>query len=292
MKKYIALAVSLMMTLGCAQTAFAEVIRWNLSDGDLEIKESNVNPDGYEVTSTETTSNVIIVSNGVKTYIVLNNVDISSTESGIKIGDDAEVDLELKGENSIYNKGDYAGINVANGKLIIDGKGSIDIETYGDGAGIGSDDDENFTGVIIINGGTVTAKPGDDGAGIGAGDDGVMSGSITINGGTVTAVSDEDGAGIGAGDYGNITETGKIHIGGDSVVDIYSAYGLGIGSGDYGNMNGTIIITDNADVKIEMDSFYNPTAIGSGSYYDNELEEDDEEPYSMNGSIQILENAN
>ena len=296
-KKYIAISLTALLTFGSAQTALAKVIYHDISKGNLEISQTT--DDTYEVKGSTTTYS-IIVKDEVATHIVLNGVNIETTnENGIKIGSKANVVLELDGTNSItVNTESYdtakAGINVAEGTLTITGgeDDSLDVKVidngypsfYADGAAIGSDEDEDFTGTIIIEGGKITAVS-EYGAGIGSGWYGEMSGTISISGGEVTASSGYYGAGIGAGDFGGITESGSITIGGNATVTANSELGLGIGSGDYGNMNGTITITDDAKVDITLRDTSNNTGIGAG-------EISSENPYyKFNGGINILEHA-
>ena len=301
-KKYIAIALTALLTFGSAQTALAAVIYHDLKDMKSDVV---IDKDGDKHIFTNennlTVDYSIIVEEGVVTHIVLNGVNIETTdENGIKIGSNANVVLELDGTNSItVNTESYdtakAGINVAEGTLTITGgeDDSLDVKVidngypsyYADGAAIGSDDGEKFNGTIIIEGGNITAVS-EYGAGIGSGYYGEMSGTITISGGEVTASSGYYGAGIGAGDFGDITESGSITIGGDATVTANSELGLGIGSGDYGNMNGTITITDDAKVDITLGDTSNKTGIGAGEYdfYDNY--------YEFNGRINILEHAN
>ena len=329
-KKYIAIALTALLTFGSAQTALAAVIYYDLStEGDLKISSPG---DKYVVTSSgkNPTDCTIIVEEGVKdgvvTHIVLNGVNIETTnENGIKIGSNANVVLELDGTNSItVNTESYdtakAGINVANGKLTIKGDGSLDVKVIdngylsddADGAAIGSDDGEKFNGTIIIEGGNITAVS-EYGAGIGSGYDGEMSGTITISDGEVTASSD-DGAGIGSGWYGEMSGTitisdgevtassgyygagigsswegemsGFITISGGEVTASSNTGGAGIGSGYEADMNGTITITDDAKVDITLGDTSNKTGIGAGKY-------SSKNPYyKFNGGINILEHAN
>ena len=79
------------------------------------------------------------------------------------------------------------------------------------GAGIGTGDDGNLSGNIMIGGNAqVSATGAEDSAGIGTGDDGNFRGSITIDGNarvTAKAGGDHngyDGSGIGTGDEGEI----------------------------------------------------------------------------------------
>lgn len=266
MKKLIALITASFMTLGMTNTAFAKVIYHNLStDGDLKIEETT--GDTYEVTSSGETTNCIIVSDGVKTYIILNGVNISATDKSGIDAKNATVVLELAGENQIYiDSESKAGINVSNGELTIKGNGRLEVSTAGDGAGIGSDDGDAFEGKIAIKSGDVTASSGHDGAGIGSGHDGDMSGSVVISGGTVQASSGDDGAGIGSGQYGDMS--GSIIISGGTVQALNKGeYGAGIGSGDYGDISGSITIGGNAKVTAVGGS-NGGAGIGSGDYGD------------------------
>ena len=289
MKRFIALSITALLTLGVAQTALAKVIYYDLyEDGNLNITDSG---DEYIVTSNGETSNVITVSDGVKTYIVLQGVTIKTTDvNGISIGKNADVVLKLSGDNSITvnTKSEYkakAGINVAEGDLTIKGgdTDSLTVKTVStaypsdgaDGAAIGSDEGQIFNGNIVIEGGNITAES-EYGAGIGAGYYGDMSGSITISGGTVKAKSDYSGAGIGSGDDGDMS--GSITISGGTIKAVSENFGAGIGAGDYGSVTekGRITIGGNADVTAESLS---GLGIGSGDYG------------NMNGSIVITDDT-
>lgn len=290
-KKYIAIALTALLTFASAQTALAKVINHDLStDGPLNISSPG---DKYVVTSSGETPTgcTIIVEEGVKdgvvTHIVLNGVNIETTdENGIKIGSNANVVLELDGTNSItVNTESYdtakAGINVAEGTLTITGGeyDSLDVKVINgytsDGAAIGSDEGEKFNGTIIIEGGNITAVS-EYGAGIGSGYNSEMSGTITISGGEVTASSDTDGAGIGSGYEADMS--GTITISGGTVTAISESYGAGIGAGDFGDIteSGSITIGGNATVTANSKK---GLGIGSGDYG------------NMNGTITITDDA-
>ena len=262
-KKYIAIALTALLTFGSAQTALAAVIPHDISEGNLEISQTT--DDTYEVTGSTTTYS-IIVKDWVATHIVLNNVKIETTDkSAMDIGSNANVILKLKDE-SIFTATDSskAGINVANGTLTITGDSESSLKvTAGDptgaGAGIGSDSSENFSGTIVIEGGNVEAISGYNGAGIGSGLDGEMSGTITISGGTVIATSDDDGAGIGSGEDGKMS--GTINISDGTVIATSGDDGAGIGSGWDGEMSGTITISDG---EVTASSNDDGAGIGSG----------------------------
>ena len=279
-KKYIAIALTALLTFGSAQTALAAVIYHDLKDMTSDVV---IDKDGDKHIFTNennlTVDYSIIVEEGVVTHIVLNGVNIETTdENGIKIGSNANVVLELDGTNSItINTESYdtakAGINVADGKLTIKGGeyDSLDVKVIdngylsdgADGAAIGSDEDEDFTGTIIIEGGNITAVS-EYGAGIGSGYDGEMSGSITISGGEVTASSNDNGAGIGSGWEGEMS--GSITISGGEVTASSNYNGAGIGSGNDSEMSGTITISGG-----EVTASSNDDGAGIGSGWEGEM---------------------
>ena len=189
-------------------------------------------------------------------------LDIETTlytnSNGIKIYPDCELTIEDSSALSngqlnvlsmaVTNYGYGAGINTADGKLIIK-SGTVTASGY-DGAGIGGGSGRNRIpahaesgGTVIISGGTVTAT-GVTAAGIGGGY-GMISGdggTVIISGGTVTATANY-GAGIGGGNGGGTEGIGgaggNITISG-GIVLASSDYGTGIGGGanDYGGVNG------------------------------------------------------
>ena len=261
-KKYIAIALTALLTFGSAQTALAKVIYHNLSENGVLKIETDGNE--YRVTSNGSTNCTIIVSEGVATHIVLNGVNIETTdENGIKIGSKANVVLEIQGENYIGvsstvnqdpSEQAQAAINITDGTLTIKGgeDDKLTVETldsedpvtgekgFADAAAIGGNEDETFSGVINIEGGNIIATSHEDAAAIGAGDKGDMTGTINISGGEVTASSNDDGAGIGSGEEGEMS--GTINISGGKVTASSNDDGAGIGSGLYSEMSGTIAL--------------------------------------------------
>ena len=255
MKKHrlIAAALISLLTFGSAQTALAKVFRHDINDinsGKKDFVITGKNDTHIFFTSEEnkTLNYSIIVNEDVITKIELQGVNIETTDkSGISIGSEANVVLELKGKNSItVNSDNKAGINVSDGTLTITGgkNDSLNVAVedkynYNYAAAIGSNDNEDFKGTINIEGGKITAAS-QFGAGIGSGYGGDMSGTITISGGEVTASSSDSGAGIGSGMNSNMS--GSITISGGKV-NASSKYDAGIGSGTFGNMSGSITIS-------------------------------------------------
>ncbi len=208
----------------------------------------------------------------------MNGVNIKTTdENGIKIGSNANVVLEIQGENNIGvfstvdeepDKAAQAAINITDGTLTIRGDkgdkltvGTFDTGNSGfaDAAAIGGNENEKFSGVINIEGGNIIATSEEDAAAIGAGDKGDMTGTINISGGYVKAVSSSDGTGIGAGEEGEMS--GTITISGGTVIATGEGDGAAIGSGYKGDMTGTINISGGY---IEAVSTSDGTGIGSG----------------------------
>ena len=278
MKKLAAASMAALLVFGSAQTALAKVIRYDLSEKDL-VLDTPGSDDRYLVylgNGKTTTDNVIIINDGINAYIILKNVTIETTTdvNGIFIGKDANVVLELNGDNNITvdtisENEAKAGINVAEGSLTIKGgeTDSLTVKTVNggnpsddaDGAGIGSDEGEEFKGTIIIEGGKITAES-EYGAGIGAGFDAEMSGSITISGGNIIAISEDEGSGIGSGEDSYMS--GSITISGGTVKAKSGEDGAGIGSGDDGNMTGSITISGGTVKAVSNDD---GAGIGSGN---------------------------
>ncbi len=195
--------------------------------------------------------------------------------------------IVLEGSNIVKGfDGDYPGIQTA-GKntLTIEGNGSLEAGSNGNGAGIGGGSNVYKTGGnIFIRGGSVTATSSGFGAGIGSGGEGT-GGDITISGGTVTATS-SFGAGIGGGGEGtggditisggNVTATGgkksagiggggegtggNITISGGEVTATGGEFAAGIGSGDQGT-GGDITISGG---KVTATGGQYAAGIGSG----------------------------
>ncbi len=277
-KSFVALLV-VIVALCFPITAFAAATEHDLStQGDLVITASNVNPDGYHVYQSVggTTNSIILVETGVTTNITLDNVNITAeSKSAIDVQGNADVTIHVQGTNIVSAPDDeemddtYAALHVGAGSVTITGSNSaVDTLTLtnedSEGAVIGSNEYEDFTGSIHITGSvTVNAGSSDgtaDGAAIGSGQDSNMDGLIRIDGNAVVnAVAQDRGAGIGAGegDPGGAVN-GTILIGGNAVV--YAETNddsAGIGSGENGSgisSTGRIIIQDNARV----------TAVGDG----------------------------
>lgn len=301
-KKVLRGALSVSLSFLLATQALAAVVEHDMGTGDLNITQENVNADGYKVTG-ETDEHNITVEDGVETEIELDNVTIETSErSAIDIQGEADVKLNLTGENTLTSDSD-AVIHVTGGRLNITSESGGKLIADGnlgnsrEHAAIGSNEGEDFSGSITIGGyANVDADSDNDGAAIGSGqgiwysgydeeldawvdycEGGEMSGTITIqDDAVVDAYSDDDGAGIGSGMNGEMS--GTIIIRDNAQVTALSEEdGAGIGSGDSSDVSGTIIIEGNAQVNAEADE--TGAGIGSG------------EGGEMSGTITIGGNA-
>lgn len=189
------------------------------------------------VDKSKPTSDIILVAKDISANITLDGVNIDVSDTGWKTDDnyedgkaafeiedgDGDVTLTLaRKSTNILKSGMFSAalqkntVN-GNGKLTIDGTGSLECTGGSEGAGIGGATNRNSEN-ITVKSGTITAYGGTCAAGIGGGFYGNAE-NITIEGGTVTATGGSHkkdvagGAGIGAGDMKtgkNITISGGI----------------------------------------------------------------------------------
>ena len=182
--------------------------------------------------------------------------------NGINIaGRNAEI--TVKGNNTI-DAADSA-IYVTSGDLTIKGDGTLSVHANGENAKIGSRRGEKMSGTIhITDDVTITSVNGSgtNGAVIGTGENGDLSGDIIIDGNATVNVTSGNGAAIGSGNNGDITDKGSITIGDNATVNASSqGDGSAIGSGKDGNLSGSITIEDDANVVVKS---VDGAAIGSG----------------------------
>ena len=186
------------------------------------------------ITGSSTTHNILV--NGVEATITISDLDIqipidnnATTATNwipaIRLANGANLNLILKGKNTLKGGDMCAAIDVPEGcTLTISGEGSLKA-TGGVGAGIGASSmRKGSLGTIVINGGNIEAYGSGMAAGIGGGSEGGI-GTIVINGGTVYAKGGYGsypkninhvygGAGIGGGANGCVD---RIEINGGNV---------------------------------------------------------------------------
>ena len=212
---------------------------YNIANGGIVINSDTLEQYKDATITGSSTTNVILVS-GVDATITISNLAIqipidknATTASNwipaIRLANDANLNLILKGENTLKGGDMCAAIEVPEGcTLTISGEGSLKA-TGGVGAGIGASSmRKGSLGKIEINGGNIKAYGSGMAAGIGGSVEGGI-GTIVINGGTVYAKGGHGsyykditnvygGAGIGGGANGCVD---KIEINGGNV----TAYG-------------------------------------------------------------------
>ena len=212
---------------------------YDIADGGIVIKSDTLEQYNDATIMGSSTTNVILVS-GVEATITISDLDIripidknATTASNwipaIRLANGAQLNLILKGKNTLKGGDMCAAIDVPEGcTLTISGEGSLKA-TGGVGAGIGASSmRKGSLGRIEINGGNIEAYGSGMAAGIGGSVDGSI-GTIVINGGTVYAKGGHGnypkdinhvygGAGIGGGAYGCVD---RIEINGGNV----TAYG-------------------------------------------------------------------
>lgn len=332
-KRLLSLALALLLAISLPLSVAAQ--EYDLAQGDITVSandsgqyvsqgdtQNELQTSDTVISSSSTTDNTITISTseGAEADITIKDLDVSTNgETAIDVGS-SNATIHVEGENHIDSgttQSDASLIHVSDGSLNLTSETGGELELINqesDGAVIGSDKEEEFSGSITIDGdidlsagaslgigdgaaigsgaggdftGDVTiageanvdAIAQDDGAGIGSGSKGEMSGSITIAGdANVAAASADEGAGIGSGKGGELSETGTVTIRGDANVTAISGNdGAGIGSGQDNSMSGTIEILDNAIVNAGSDDY----GSGIGSGYRGE----------MSGSITIGGNA-
>ena len=208
---------------------------YDIANGGININSNTLEQYKDATITGSSTTNVILVS-GVDATITISNLDIqipidNNAETAtnwipaIRLGNGANLNLILEGENTLKGGDMCAAIEVPEGcTLTISGEGSLKA-TGGVGAGIGASSmRKGSLGKIVINGGNIEAYGNGMAAGIGGGLEGGI-GTIVINGGTVYAKGGHGsypkdinhvygGAGIGGGPFGCVD---KIEINGGNV---------------------------------------------------------------------------
>ena len=208
---------------------------YDIANGGININSNTLEQYKDATITGSSTTNVILVS-GVDATITISNLDIqipidNNAETAtnwipaIRLGNGANLNLILEGENTLKGGDMCAAIEVPEGcTLTISGEGSLKA-TGGVGAGIGASSmRKGSLGKIVINGGNIEAYGSGMAAGIGGGLEGGI-GTIVINGGTVYAKGGHGsypkdinhvygGAGIGGGPFGCVD---KIEINGGNV---------------------------------------------------------------------------
>lgn len=221
-------------------------------------------PNGATVTLTGTAALDAEVVCGENAKVTLENAVLNCTANNKRAMTynhaGTDFTITLVGTNDItcwY----FPSIGVLNGRVTIDGTGSLKVYGGGGGAAIGGEKSTGM-GEIVINSGNITARGGQNGPAIGGGMDGNLDKNITINGGTISTRGGDAASGIGGGLRTTITGTITIN---DGTVTAQGGFGgAGIGGG-FETSNGRIEITGG---KVYATGGINGAGIGAGDNAD------------------------
>ena len=204
--------------------------------------------DGWYYVSRNTTLNQRVEIRGDARLIVADGATLTAKKG---LFPNAEYDASL----TIFSQ------EGETGKIIATGENS---------AGIGSVDQNNYSGYITIHGCTIEATGSKDCAGIGAGKESGYQ-NIEIYGGTITASGGERAAGIGCGRTSKYK--GRITIYGGTVTAQGGGNGAGIGGGSDNNgpevtiYSGTVKATAGQEKLSGVSSLLRNGAAGIGGGY-------------------------
>lgn len=299
-KRILSLALALLLVASVPLTVVAQ--EYDLVNGDITVTaddsgqyvsqgggQNELQTSDTVISSSSSTDNTITISTAgsATAEITIKDLNVSTDKdtSTIDVGSSTAT-IKVEGNNQIERNAssDSALIHVSDGDLTLtsENSGKLELDNWSSsGAVIGSNEGEDFSGDIRVDGnidlnaGTTLGAEG--GAGIGSGKKGDFAGTVTIAGdANVDAIAQDNGAGIGSGYGGEMS--GTITIGENAQVSASSDDdGAGIGSGGKGEMSGTITIGGNAQVSASS----NDDGAGIGSGYRGE----------MSGTITIGENA-
>jgi len=273
------MAVCLIASMGLP--CFAD--EYNLDDGDIlidfredenqqivqHVTQNEVSaPDTAPLiySSSETTSNTITVDtdSGQTAQFTIQDVNIQTVpqESGIDFTAGTTAEMTVIGTNTVNNvpadatSGTAAGIHIGDQADVTiqgaeGGTNSLTVNAADSektsGAGIGTNQYEDFTGSLTITGNvTVEGNGVKYGAGVGSGQGGDFSGTLNVqDGAALIGDSGLNSAGVGGGSGGDFT--GDLHVSDAAIVGTSYNNGAGIGAGSTGDFTGTMEFT-NADV--------------------------------------------
>lgn len=278
MKKLLALAMALVLTLTVPLAALAE--EYDLVNGSITVEARDdgkqyVTQEDYNIRDQEQTTETVIKQTDSKTTSTENTITIKADENQtaeVTISD-VNIDVSNTGDGNNNTPGDAA--------ISVEGKGDVTIELDGDStvtsgafrAGVEKSNDGSLTiaDADTDGVGSLDATGGKYGAGIGGGGRQSVS-DITIEGGNITATGGKLAAGIGGGagersyEDGTISFIGgsgsNITIAGDAQVKANGGWnGAGIGGGQYGSGSD---ITIEGDAQVEANGGKSGAGIGGG----------------------------
>ena len=281
MKKLLALAMALVLTLTVPLAALAEV--YDLAQGSITVEARDdgkqyVTQEDYNIRDQEQTTETVIKQTDSKTTSTENTITIKADENQTAEVTISDVNIDVSGSKASVDE-DTGSVIPGDAAISAEGEGNVTIELDGSNtvksgehsAGVGKNNEGSLTITDEDGDDSLNAAGGIYGAGIGGGGRQSVS-DITIEGGNITATGGKLAAGIGGGagersyEDGTISFIGgsgsNITIAGDAQVKANGGWnGAGIGGGQYGSGSD---ITIEGDAQVEANGGKNGAGIGGG----------------------------
>lgn len=270
---------------------------FDLSMGDVRITQGDMVRVYQSRPDEKTTYGITVVDNAKATLILDNINQRTNLTSAIKLGNNADLTVLVKGENKIEQvNAEVGAIELGNGSTIKiknfeETEGKLELEqgtelkeaAYQKALiGVKQPSDVKATATLNIDSGVLKATSKDNAPAIGATKDSTLV--LNINGGSVEAVSKGLGAAIGtpgsgqAGDDSSVTVNlngGVVNARTESKDDlsggesIPSGAAIGTGYGNAGNQHVICNIPEDSKVRLDVTSAYGGAGIGtSGCWFD------------------------
>ena len=279
MKKLLALAMALVLTLTVPLAALAEV--YDLAQGSITVEATEngqyVSQENG-VTREHQTTETVIKQTDSKTTSTENTITIKADENQTAEVTISDVNIDVSGSKASVDE-DTGSVIPGDAAISAEGEGNVTIELDGSNtvksgehsAGVGKNNEGSLTITDEDGDDSLNAAGGIYGAGIGGGGRQSVS-DITIEGGNITATGGKLAAGIGGGagersyEDGTISFIGgsgsNITIAGDAQVKANGGWnGAGIGGGQYGSGSD---ITIEGDAQVEANGGKSGAGIGGG----------------------------
>ena len=279
MKKLLALAMALVLTLTVPLAALAEV--YDLAQGSITVEATEngqyVSQENG-VTREQQTTETVIKQTDSKTTSTENTITIKADENQTAEVTISDVNIDVSGSKASVDE-DTGSVIPGDAAISAEGEGNVTIELDGSNtvksgehsAGVGKNNEGSLTITDEDGDDSLNAAGGIYGAGIGGGGRQSVS-DITIEGGNITVTGGKLAAGIGGGagersyEDGTISFIGgsgsNITIAGDAQVKANGGWnGAGIGGGQYGSGSD---ITIEGDAQVEANGGKSGAGIGGG----------------------------
>lgn len=279
MKKLLALAMALVLTLTVPLAALAEV--YDLAQGSITVEATEngqyVSQENG-VTREQQTTETVIKQTDSKTTSTGNTITIKADENQTAEVTISDVNIDVSGSKASVDE-DTGSVIPGDAAISAEGEGNVTIKLDGSNtvksgehsAGVGKNNEGSLTITDEDGDDSLNAAGGIYGAGIGGGGRQSVS-DITIEGGNITATGGKLAAGIGGGagersyEDGTISFIGgsgsNITIAGDAQVKANGGWnGAGIGGGQYGSGSD---ITIEGDAQVDANGGKNGAGIGGG----------------------------